>query len=327
MVAMFVDYLWDTILSKNTPEEFLEELRGMKAYQPNGPGITVDRVASRFYTFANLPADTVNIIAMLEQELEGNWPFWLKDIINEVIKLLERIIQGCDSYGVWGERTKGGLLYTSRNLDFNKNTGIDLSKLVAFYKINDPKYGQTFSYTSLGFSTGLGALAGINDQGITVSEMNLDNSHVTFSGLAFPLRLRYVLERSTNLQQAMTVWNNTDNTNSFNFLIGSSNDLKVKHHPGAYALETMMGYTAVYGDNSDVERDATYFCQKNECRGWTNQTGVVKIGNPLPQAVFRSNHAFAPLVMNTQESLFNDTVFRYNLMHDLFVEFEKKKIF
>ena len=31
---------------------------------------------------------------MLEQELEGNWPFWLKDIVNEIIALLERLKLG-----------------------------------------------------------------------------------------------------------------------------------------------------------------------------------------------------------------------------------------
>jgi hypothetical protein len=44
--------------------------------------------------------------------------------------------------------------------------------------------------------------------------------------------------------------------------------------------------------------------------GWTNATGVVPIGAPLPEAVWRTNHGFAPTVMATQEPLFNDTVFR-----------------
>jgi len=151
--------------------------------------------------------------------------------------------------------------------------------------------------------------------------MNLDNSIVTFSGLAFPLRLRYILERSTDLASAMGTWNGTNNTNSFNFLIGSAVDAKKATKTtgtGAFALETIMGFTAVYPD-SQKEASATVFCQPKECSGWTNQTGVVYIGHPLEEAVWRTNHAFDPLIMNSQESLFNDTVFRYDLMHDLFV--------
>jgi len=176
----------------------------------------------------------------------------------------------------------------------------------------------------LGFASGLGALGGMNSMGISVSEMNLDNSQVTFSGLAFPLRLRYVLEHSTDLRSAKNAWVSTNNTNSFNFLIGSAIDaLGTKE--GAYALETMMDYTAFYGANSPVEKAATFHCNVGECSGWTNQVGDVHIGNPLPEVVWRTNHAFDPLIMQTQEPLFNDTVFRYDLMHDLFAGLENEK--
>ncbi len=76
----------------------------------------------------------------------------------------------------------------------------------------------------MGFAVGLGALAGMSHAGVSVSEMNLDNDQVTFRGVPFPLRLRMVLEGAATLQQAMTVWNSTNNTNSFNFLIGSAAD-------------------------------------------------------------------------------------------------------
>jgi hypothetical protein len=134
----------------------------------------------------------------------------------------------------------------------------------------------------VGFSFGLGALAGMSKSGLTVSEMNLDNSAVTFFGLPFPLRLRYVLEAAGgDLTSAMSVWNATNNTNSFNFLIGSAADR------GALALETMMGYTGVFGADSPVEAAATVHCpqQNQSCSKWTNETGVVKIGRPLPDVV------------------------------------------
>ena len=55
--------------------------------------------------------------------------------------------------------------------------------------------------------------------GLTVSEDNLDNSAVAFDGLSWPYRLRDVLANAGDLQEAMTVWNLTDNTASNNFLI------------------------------------------------------------------------------------------------------------
>ena len=42
---------------------------------------------------------------------------------------------------------------------------------------------------------------------------------------------------------------------------------------------------------------------------------------PLQDAVWRTNHAMHPAITPTQEPLFNDTTFRYQLLHDLFENF------
>lgn len=321
LIESFIDYCWNQLLSNYTPKYFLDELEGMKNFHvDNGVyGLRSDVVSSRFYTLANLPADSQNIIAMLEQELEQDWPQWLKIVVNDIVKLLEKIVKGCDAYGVWGPRTKGGYLYSSRNLDWNKNTGIDKYKLVTFYHLDDAVLSN--NYATIGFAYGLGALAGISDLGITVSEMNLDNDQVTFSGVPFPLRLRMVLEQSNDLKSANQTWYSTNNTNSFNFLVGSATDALKNPNTGAHAIETIMGYSSVYTANSPIEKNAKYYCAPKQCN-WIDQTGWINIGNPISNAVFRSNHAFDPKIMLTQEPLFNNTVVRYNLMHDLFVGLE-----
>jgi hypothetical protein len=71
---------------------------------------------------------------------------------------------------------------------------------VTVFHIDDPAFDGApagGSYAVPGFTFGLGALAGQNSKGITTSEMNLDNSQVTFNGVPFPLRLRYILEQGT----------------------------------------------------------------------------------------------------------------------------------
>ena len=338
----FTEFLWDNYYVTYQPPQFAAELAGMAAYYEEhgkpapvpGSYITVDMVERHFLVLANMPADEQNIIAALEQEFEKGWPVWLKDVINEIIKLVLHLKPGCDAYGVWGSRTKDSLLYSSRNLDYNSDTGINRNKLVIMYHVDDPSFGGKPAggmYASLGFAFGLGALAGMNEVGITTSEMNLDNDVVTFSGVPFPWRLRLVLEGATDLHSAMNVWNATNNTNSFNFLVASAPDaLRIKQEeelgvaaPGAgsaaFALETIMGFTAVFPANSTVELDATYDCVGDACKKWTSQTGIVHIGKPIPEAVWRTNHGLAPRVMATQEPLFNNTVFRYDLMNHLFV--------
>jgi len=216
---------------------------------------------------------------------------------------------------VWGSRTQGGRLFSSRNLDWNSNTGIDQFTMVAFF--DNIQGAQPGVYAIMGFTVGLGALAGHNSAGLMVPEMNLDNEVVTFNGMSFVLRLRAVLENASTLQTAMALWNSTNNTNSFNFLIASAAD------NAAYALETIRGFTQQYAANSPVEQAATVQCPGSgwygayDCHGWTNETGAVRIGATLSEAVYRSNHAFSPTIMRTQEPLFNDTVFRYMLQHDL----------
>ncbi len=71
---------------------------------------------------------------------------------------------------MWGSRTVNGQLFSSRNLDWQTNTGLDKFKCVLHFEIDSIP-----AYASMGFSVGLGALAGQSTQGITTSEMNLDN--------------------------------------------------------------------------------------------------------------------------------------------------------
>lgn len=327
----FTDFLWNSFYVPHVPVGYLEELQGMEAWYneqpqpvPNVSSAPQD-VARHFFVLANMPADLPNIITALEVEFERGWPGWLKDIINEIIWAIDHLGHHCDAFGVWGSRTEHGRLYTSRNLDFNANTGINKYKLITVYEITESDGTTRIPYAVMGYSFGLGALAGMNIEGISTSEMNLDNNMTTFSGLPFPLRLRYILERATNLETAMTLWNATNNTNSFNFLLGSSADSE------AYALETVRHFTAVFPADSPMEAAATYPCGVEPnvdptCKKWTNQTGDVRIGFPLPEAVWRTNHGLNPQIMRTQEPLFNNTVFRYNLFHELFEGYQAANI-
>ena len=47
---------------------------------------------------------------------------------------------------------------------------------------------------------------------------------------------------------------------------------------------------------------------------------------PLADAIWRTNHAMHPTVMRTQEPLFNDTTFRYELLHKMFTQAEADQV-
>lgn len=84
------------------------------------------------------------------------------------------------------------------------------------------------------------------------------------------------MQTSKNLQEAVQVFQKTNNTVGFNFGVGSATDNEFM------AFETMAGYTAYFKANDPREQNAYYIYPK---------TGVrVKIGAPIEQALWRTNN-------------------------------------
>ena len=69
----------------------------------------------------------------------------------------------CSFMAAWGSKTKGGKLYTMRNLDWSANSGLNKHKLIVIWKVKD-----TIPHATIGFPGIIGALTGISQAGITV---------------------------------------------------------------------------------------------------------------------------------------------------------------
>jgi hypothetical protein len=198
----------------------------------------------------------------------------------------------CSMFAVWGSRTEGGSLYSARNLDWNKDTGVNRHKVVMVVVPDD---GGIPSAT-LGFACLYGTLAGMSAKGLTVHEANLEENEITFYGFPWTLRLRYIMEFSSNLLEGRTLWASTNNTVGFNHMIASAPDAEAYRRgtssgPVAYALETMYQYTAYFPDNDPREANAMY-----------NDSGTtVHIGFPMKEAVWRTNHGYDPVIREHYE--------------------------
>lgn len=142
-------------------------------------------------------------------------------------------------FAMWGSRTAGGQLFSARNLDWNKDTGINKNKLVM---VVVPSDGSVPS-VSLGFVGMYGTLAGMSAARLTVHEANLEEDLITFRGFPWALRLRYIMEFSRDLSEARRLWEATHNTVGFNHMVASATD------HSAIAMETMYNYTAYFSDN------------------------------------------------------------------------------
>ena len=101
-------------------------------------------------------------------------------------------------FATWGSRTEEGKLFSARNLDWNKDTGINKYKLVMVIVPNDGGIPSV----SLGFVGLFGTLAGMSGLGLTTHEANLEENEITFGGFPWSLRLRYIMEFAHNIQEA-----------------------------------------------------------------------------------------------------------------------------
>ena len=371
----FADWLWDEFAVAHVPEEYLRELEGMRSASSTVHGAVdlVSRRFNVLANLPADPQNLISMLEQeLEKGCNPAVAALLNAIIAqldgcswcEVVPGTSRrrlpFSPGCDAFAVWGSRTRDGALRSSRNLDWGEagrkqahhssvqchlvvddmspppiaetNTGINQAKLIMVFDIEGTRSGP---YATFGFAAGFGALAGMSAKGLSVSEMNLDNSRTTFDGPPFPTRLRMVLERATDLAEARALWEATNNTDSMNFMIASAVDgaaLAIEAIGGEFSVQPPhAAFSAFFTDNDPVEANATCIAGDDAAGrcgdGFPDipvtPEGLKRIGMPLTEAVWRTNHAMHPTITKHQEPLFNETTFRYELLRSLFDEAEQ----
>ena len=221
-----LDWLWNCSLRTNTPQSLLDEINGV---QPQSLRTKLIRVM----TGSTLPMDSNNINIVIENAIKkhGNISEQCqqtkKDLLNKMIETSAKnksygLTHHCDFFAAWGSKTSDGRLLSTRNLDIKPATGISKHKLITIYNTTTDKN----MYTTVGFAGYFGALAGMSNKGITVSEANLDNGEVSFDGIAWPMRLREILSTAQSLNDARDIWHSKSNTAAFNFLIASGSEQK-----------------------------------------------------------------------------------------------------
>lgn len=208
---------------------------------------------TRAITLANAPGDVQDFLLILIREFSHKTG-WLS---LENLKLLELLLQNsssrnsmhCSMFAVWGARTKDGELYSARNLDWNKDTGLNKYKLVMVTVPND----GSIPSANLGFVGLYGTLAGMSAAGLTLHEANLEELKISFQGFPWVLRVRFIMEFAKDIVSARQLWDATNNTVGFNHMIASAPDAQLfrqgKGKTVALALETMYQYTAYFADN------------------------------------------------------------------------------
>lgn len=310
VVEAFLDWQWTSYLSKEVPQEYIDELAGLSAggIAAGVTSVDVGKASSWGITLANMPGDVEDIIYVLLDEFKAEK---ISDLTQEQQDLLPKVREAfkrfkghhCSMFGVWGSRTQDGHLFSARNLDWLTDLGVNAYKLIT---VHHPADGH--AHCTVGFAGIWGAMAGMSSQGLTAHEANLESKLSSFRGFPWILRLREVMKTASNIDQAMQVWTATNNTVGFNHMIGSANDQQ------SVCMETMSGYTATFGP-MDPREDGALDPQTGEVYGYT-----------LPEAVYRTNHGYDPVTQENYQwygyHAYEDSKRRYKAIHDAFVGYE-----
>lgn len=158
----------------------------------------IGKMVRRTVTLANMPGDVGDIALILIREFFGDA---VADAFGRPHPPREKFRGFCSMIAAWGSRTQNGHVYAGRNLDWNKDTGINKYKLVTVINPTDGAY----PHATVGFPPVWGALAGMSSQGLTVHEANLEENQITFDGLPWLLRLRLVMETAKDLAVSLGV--------------------------------------------------------------------------------------------------------------------------
>lgn len=181
-MEMFLDWQYDNFIAKGVPTEFNEEMKGIQA-----AGFKVHKISKlrntieRILVISSYPGDVTKDImyAMLDVFLEKGLRIQNPKMLDYVEKNLFAIVKTfrkflnkksfkCSFMAAWGSRTKGGQLYTMRNLDWEQNSGINKNKIIFVWKAKG-----TIPHATIGFPGTIGALTGMSQAGLTVHEAGL----------------------------------------------------------------------------------------------------------------------------------------------------------
>ena len=156
---------------------------------------------------------------------------------------------GCTSFGTWG--ADDSTMIIGRNFDFYVGDKFAEDKIVAFFS---PSKGH--KYMTVTWGGFVGAVSGMNDQGLTVT-INAAKSSIP-SGSATPVSLvaREILQYARNIEEALQVVRKRKMFVSESFLVGSAADNK------AIVIERTPDDLDIYDPNKSYIVCANHFQSK-----------------------------------------------------------------
>jgi isopenicillin-N N-acyltransferase like protein len=223
-----LEYLYKEAVKKFYFAELFDE-----AYERMRPFISQDYVDEMqgLAHGSRLPLSLIHAIHALPEV--GEW-----DKKKELRAILKKMIAGeyatsCSNISVTGAASGDGNQYTLRVLDWGLHRISKLHQypLIAIHKpVSEISENNGIVHANIGWIGFLGAVSGMNAQGITLGEMGYGGPpNETLRGKPMPFLLRDVLAHANNLSDVRKIISESPGTNSYVFLMsdGKSNEAEL----------------------------------------------------------------------------------------------------
>ena len=176
----------------------------------------------------------------------------------------------CSNFAAWGRATKNGRLIHTRNLDWNREAGIQRYAVVF---VVHPAGKHAF--VSMGWAGFIGVLTGINDARLSIGQVGADTTDVTYRGEPMVFVMRRVLEQADGLDEASSVIREAKRTVGVNYLIADAEARR------AIVIETTRTHARTFEADDAAEHAVGY-------------------ARPMVDTVFRADTAVDPTIRNLQ---------------------------
>jgi len=166
--------------------------------------------------------------------------------LNQILKTIAASMalhSSCSGFVAWGKTTRDGRLIHTRNLDLSVE-GILFSQY-PLVEVHHPEQGH--EYLAISILGVPGVITGINEKGISLTEIGAGSNDKHYKGTPMPAMLEQVLLESDNLAEAAQIIKDTPGTGGYVFLIGSAREGR------GIRIDKTRSLNVIYTDESQAE--------------------------------------------------------------------------
>jgi hypothetical protein len=145
------------------------------------------------------------------------------DLIHQMHAIPDVGETSCSGMVAKGSATRDGHVYQLRILDYGANFNLQRRPLITVYR---PTTDNANQYVTIGWVGFVGAVSGVNEKGVALSEMGFGNppGGKTLAGTPMPFLLKNVLRYANSADEAAAIIRAVRRTNSYVYFLGDKRD-------------------------------------------------------------------------------------------------------